>query len=81
MISIFHYSIPPWFQYSTTPLFYQVALDELRDDRDHHELDIPFLAKSIRVMNLLCPLTPPSMVGLAGHLPAKAAALNRLRLC
>ena len=38
-------------QYSIIPLFYQVALDELRDDRDHHELDVPILAKSIREVN------------------------------
>jgi hypothetical protein len=37
----------------TTPclLSKKIALDELRDDRDHHELDVPLLAKSIRVMN------------------------------
>ena len=59
-IPLLQYCITPLFFYPNTPLLhgfntpsllYQVALNELREHRDHHELDVPSLAKRIRVMN------------------------------
>jgi len=51
LIAVFHYSITSWFQYSIPPLFYQVALDELWENRGHTQLDVPFLSAKVRVMD------------------------------
>ena len=63
---LLHHSTTPSLHlyHSITPFFYQVALDELRDDRDDHQLDVPFLSANIRMVeHVLSPQLQPDRKG------------------